>query len=162
MKYIAALLLFLSVVACSNGNVQIGDSIRIGQSTYERIASMTDCASLQQEFSRTMTKAKADQDRKTSLSYAAYADNRMTEIGCYTRGRVGLSHTLVYESYRIERMTSCFQLREVLVMAMNNADLPPSSKARDVQDMRRSLMYLRYLSLRYAEFADNRMRVLGC
>lgn len=159
MRYIAALLLFLLVVAaCSNGNVQIGDNIRIGQSTYERIDSMTDCALLQQEFSRTMTKAKAGQDRKTSLSYAAYADNRMTEIGCYPSG--GDNHTaLSLQIPRFDSMTDCIPLGDLLVMAMNNADPPPGNIARSVPG---GNMSGRGISLAYAEYIDNRMSVLGC
>lgn len=54
---------------------------------YERIAGLTSCTALQQEFDIAMDNAEArqpgDANREVSLSYANAADTRMQEIGCY-------------------------------------------------------------------------------
>lgn len=56
-------------------------------SVYREIESETDCAELQEAFDQAMENAErygaGDERRKAPLSYAAAADDRMEQVGCY-------------------------------------------------------------------------------
>lgn len=54
---------------------------------YQRIASLSDCSALQEEFDIADAHAESKQDAgltaNVELSYMAAANDRMREIGCY-------------------------------------------------------------------------------
>ena len=61
---------------------------RLGHpAVYAQIDSLNDCQQLQEEFNTAMGNAErrppGDRNRKISLAYAEYAEQRKQDIGCY-------------------------------------------------------------------------------
>jgi len=50
---------------------------------YARIASLTDCSALQQEFDQAEANRSISRDPSIQTSYMVAADERMREVGCY-------------------------------------------------------------------------------